>query len=120
MSHFSVTSLNIVDFVQKKAETFRPNLFLQVTYALLYAVLLIELIDTTTCLSSLLCTCVEGMALGADFYVNLLLGRTCYELISTVADNLCLIIIRMNSCSHFQLSFSIRPDTFPVSVPDPI
>lgn len=104
MSHFSVTSLNIVDFVQKKAETFRPNLFLQVAYALLYAVFLIELIDTTTCLSSLLCTCVERMALRTNLHVDALLGGTCNKSIAAVAGNSSLVIIRMYSLFHLLTS----------------
>ncbi len=71
----------------------------------LNAVLLIEAIDTSSGLSSLLGTCVELMAFGADFYVNFFSGRTCYKLVTTVADNLCLIIIRMDSFSHFNLPF---------------
>ena len=40
------------------------------------------------------------MALGADFYVDIFLCRTCYKCVATVAGNGCLIIIRMDSFLH--------------------
>ena len=41
------------------------------------------------------------MTLGANFYVNVFLGRTSYELVTTVANYFCLIIGWMDSFSHF-------------------
>ena len=73
------------------------------------AVLLVELIDTTTSSSSLLLTSVERVALGANLYVDLFLGGTGNELVAAVAGNLSLIISWMDSFSHdFHLfTFSI-------------
>ena len=52
------------------------------------------------------------MAFGADFYVDILLGRSCYKSITAVAGYSCLIVIRMDSFSHdfhlfIFLSFSV-------------
>ena len=68
---------------------------------LLNAILTIELINTSTGSGSLLLAGVERVALGTNFNVNVLLGGACYKLISTVANNLCLVIIRMDSFLHF-------------------
>ena len=40
------------------------------------------------------------MALGADFYVDFFLSRTCYECVSTVAGYSCLMVYRMDSFLH--------------------
>ena len=65
-----------------------------------YAILTVKLIDTSACSSSFLLSGVERMALGADFYVDIFLCRSCYEFIAAVADNLCLMVLRMDSFSH--------------------
>lgn len=41
---------------------------------LLHTILLIELVNTSTSLSSLLLTCVKWMALGTDLNVDVFLG----------------------------------------------
>ena len=41
------------------------------------------------------------MALGANLHMDVLLGRTSYELVATVANYLCLVVIWMDSFSHF-------------------
>ena len=64
------------------------------------AVLLIELIDTSVGSCALLLSCVERVALGTDFYVNVFLGRTCYESIAAVTGYGCLIICGMDSFLH--------------------
>ena len=62
-------------------------------------------VGTGDSLCSFLLTCVEWMTFGADFYVDVLFSRTCYECVTTVAGYSCLIIIRMDSFSHdFHLS----------------
>ena len=82
----------------KKAE---PRLCL--SFFLLHSKLLIELINSTLCGSSLLVSGVERMALGTDFHVNLRLGRTGYKGVPAVAGYRCLIIAWMNSFSHNSL-----------------
>lgn len=71
------------------------------------AVLLVEAVDASAGLGSLLLTGVEGMALGADLDVNVLLGRTGDEAVAAVACYCCLIIIRMNTLSHTDTSLSL-------------
>ena len=71
------------------------------------AVLLVEAVDASAGLGSLLLTGVEGMALGADLDVNVLLGRTGDEAVAAVACHCCLIIIRMNTLSHTDTSLSL-------------
>ncbi len=77
-----------------------PNLIFSVLLCF-DAVLTIELINAASCGSGFLLASVERMALGADFYVDLLLSGSGYELVAAVADHLGLIILRMNSVFHF-------------------
>ena len=74
---------------------------------LLNAVLLIELIDTSVGSCALLLSCVERVALGTDFYVNVFLGRTCYESIAAVTGYGCLMICGMYSFLHFFTSLCL-------------
>lgn len=68
-------------------------------------VLLVELIDTAVSSCGLLLTCVERMALGANFYVKLRLGGSGYERVAAVAGNRRLIVRGMDSFFHlFHLS----------------
>lgn len=66
----------------------------------LEAILLIELLNCTTSLGCLLLTGKERMALGTDFYVDFRLGGSRYKLVTAVAGNLCLIILRLNFFLH--------------------
>ena len=72
---------------------------------LLDTVFLVEFVDTTPCLCSLLLTGVKGMALRADLHMDILLGGTCHKSIAAVAGNGSLIIIRMYTLSHDFTSF---------------
>jgi hypothetical protein len=65
------------------------------------AVFLVKLINTSASLSSFLLSCVEWMALRADFYVNLWFCRTCRECITTVTSYSCLVVLWMDTFSHF-------------------
>lgn len=86
------------------------NLNLSLTlYVVLFvqAVFLIELINTSASLCSLLLSGVERMAFGTDFYMDILFCRTGYKSVSTVASYCCLLVIWMDSCFHdFHLSIS--------------
>ena len=95
--------------LQRKVEISQPQPSHSVIFKLfIQAVFLIELIDTSASLSSFLLSCIERMTFGADFYVDVLLGRTCYKSITAVAGYSCLIVIRMDSFSHdFHLSIFI-------------
>ena len=84
----------------KKAEP-KPCFF----FLLLNSKTLIELINSTLSSCCLLVSCVERMALGANFHVNFRLCGTCYEGVSTVAGYGCLVVAWMNVFSHnFPLS----------------
>ena len=67
------------------------------------AVLLIELINTSLSSGGLLCSSVERMALGANFDVDFRRCGTGHESVAAVAGYSCLIILGMNSLSHFFL-----------------
>lgn len=83
----------------------KPNPYLAKLLVCADAVLAVELINTSAGSCSLLLSCVERMALGANLHVDVFLCRTCYELVAAVADNLCLIISWMDSFLHdFHLS----------------
>ena len=79
----------------------KPNPYLAKLLVCADAVLAVELINTSAGSCSLLLSCVERMALGANLHVDVLLCRTCYELVATVANYLCLVVIWMDSFSHF-------------------
>ena len=95
--------------LQRKVEISQPQPSHSVIFKLfIQTVFLIELIDTSTSLRSFLLSCIERMTFGADFYVDILLGRSCYKSITAVAGYSCLIVIRMDSFSHdFHLSIFI-------------
>ena len=65
------------------------------------AVLLVELIDTSVSSCRFLLSCVERMAFGTDLNMDVLFSRTCYESVSAVAGNSCLMVFWMDSFSHF-------------------
>ena len=74
-------------------------------FLLLNSKTLIELINSTLSSCCLLVSCLERMALGTNFHVNLRLCGACYEGISTVAGYGCLVVAWMNVFSHiFPLS----------------
>ena len=67
---------------------------------LIEIVLSVERFNTSAGLCSFLLACVERMALGANFYVNVLLCGTYCKRISAVTGHCCLIILRMNCFLH--------------------
>ena len=67
------------------------------------AIFPVELIDTSLGSRRLLRAGVERMALGANFDVDFLGSGTGYESVAAVAGNSCLIILGMDSLSHFFL-----------------
>lgn len=73
---------------------FRKLLFLR------KVIFLIVHLNTAAGTCSLLLSCIERMALRTNFYVDIFLSRACYESISAVAGNSCIIIIRMYSVLH--------------------
>ncbi len=82
-----------------------PSSNMDILSFLLDTVLLVELVDTASCLSSLLLAGIERMALGTNFHVDALLCRAGYESIAAVAGNGSLIIIRMYTLFHDFTSF---------------
>ena len=111
--HYSLsTDIGWFHFIlqlQRKVEISQPQPSHSVIFKLfIQAISLVELIDTSASLSSFLLSCIERMTFGADFYVDILLGRSCYKSITAVAGYSCLIVIRMDSFSHdFHLSIFI-------------
>ena len=74
------------------------------------AVLLVELIDTSLSSGSLLCACVERVALGADFNVDLGLCGTCDKCVAAVAGHGRLKILGMDRFLHdFLLTWAPGP-----------
>ena len=64
------------------------------------AVFLVELIDTSLSSGSLLGACVERVALGADFNVDLGLRGPCDKCVAAVAGHGRLIILGMDGFLH--------------------
>lgn len=77
---------------------------------LFQSVLLVELFYTACCLSESLSASVERMAVAAGIYSDLLENGTCFEFgTAGCADNLCLVVIRMNTLFHVLSSFRLMP-----------
>ena len=84
-----------------KVEKESFSTFDNIAYLQLFdTVSLVELLDTSASLSCLLLSGVERMAFGADFNVDILLGRTGNKRVAAVASYSCLIIFRMDSFAH--------------------
>lgn len=96
-------------------EIFQPQpIVLPLCFFLFHAVFLVELLNTSTSCCSFLLSCIERMAFGADFYMDIFFCRSCYKCISTVAGYSCLMICRMDSFFHFLhlfLFFIICPES---------
>lgn len=74
-----------------------------------YAVFLIELVNTSARLRRFLLAGVERMAFGANLNVDVLLRGAGHKRVPAVACNGCLMVIRMDSFSHdFHLFISYR------------
>ena len=80
---------------------------LEMLLFLIQIIFLIEHFNTSTSLGSLLLSCIERMAFGADFHVDILLGGTGRECIPAVAGHGSFIIVWMNSFFHCFTSFQI-------------
>ena len=80
---------------------FFTTLVLPVTVQLLaHVVALLESVNTSAGVNQLLLTCEERMALGADFYSDVLLGRTCRDLITASASDNSSFVCGMNTFLH--------------------
>ena len=78
------------------------------TLILTHAILPVKLINTSARLRRLLLSCIERMAFGTDFNVNVLLRRSRHECIAAVARYRRLMVIWMDSFSHtFHLSLDL-------------
>ena len=98
-----------ISYKVKKVEASLPQPYPLNAHELVHAVFLVELLDTSTCLVSLLLSGVEWMALRTNFNVDFRLGRSCNKCVTTVAGYGCLIVIWMDSFSHnFTSSMSYR------------
>ena len=61
---------------------------------------LVETINTSTGVNQLLLAGIEGVALGADFDTDVLLGGTGREDIAACATDRSLFVLRMDTFSH--------------------
>ena len=68
---------------------------------LIKSVFLVELVNASACLTALLLSRIERMALGADLHVDTLRCRSCLKCITAVAGHSRFLILRMNAFSHF-------------------
>lgn len=64
---------------------------------LFHAVTLLELINTSAAVNEFLAAGVEGVALGADFNGDVLLGRACLDDVAAGASDSGLLVIGMDS-----------------------
>ena len=69
-------------------------------YILLQTKSLVETINTSTGVNQLLLAGIEGVALGADFDTDVLLGRTGSKDIAACATDGSLFVVRMDTFSH--------------------
>ena len=68
---------------------------------LFHAKPLLELVDTSAGVNQLLLAGIEGVALGANFDVDIFYGRTGLDDFATSTVDLGLLIVGMNSVFHF-------------------
>ena len=100
---------------------FLTTLVLPVSVQLLaHVVALLESVNTSAGVNQLLLTCEERMALGADFYSDVLLGRACRDLITASASDNSSFVCGMNTFLHeFHLNpYMPNPDLLTVSGSD--
>ena len=74
--------------------------------SVLHTVLTIELIDTSASGSSFLLAGIKRMALGADFYSDVLLGGTSLYNFAASAGDGCGLVVGMDSLFHRQSTLS--------------
>ena len=67
---------------------------------LLQAELLVEAADTSAGIDHFLLTGVEGVTLGADFHLDVLLGRTSLDHVTAGTGNGSLVVLGMDSFLH--------------------
>ena len=81
----------------KKVEMQSPQPFLRFLF---YAILPIELLNTSVSSGHFLLASVERMAFGANFYMNLGLRGAGHKSVAAVTSHGCLIVLRMDSFLH--------------------
>ena len=75
---------------------------------LVHAVTLLELINASAAVNELLTAGIEGVALGADFNTNVLLGGASRKDVATRAADRGLFILGVDTFLHFLHLFLIR------------
>ena len=68
---------------------------------LLEAELLVEALNASTSVNQLLLAGIERVTLGADFNLDVLLGRTCLDHCTASATNRRLLVVGMDTFLHF-------------------
>ena len=86
-------------YKKDKYQRKNPHIFVRVKF-LLQAEALVETINTSTGVNQLLLAGIEGVALGADFHFDVLLGRTGSKGVTAGAANGSLFVVGMDAFSH--------------------
>lgn len=71
-----------------------------VSELLIHTETLLKFVNTSACVNKLLLTCVERMALGADFDLDILLSGLGLDNVAASTGNSGLLVIRMDTLSH--------------------
>ena len=74
---------------------------------LLNTVSFLELINTSAAVDELLLTGEERVALGTDFYLDVLLGRTSFNYVAACALDGRGLVIGMDTVFHYVTAFSV-------------
>ena len=85
---------------KETAHVRRHGLLERTSFGLLQTELLVEAADAATGVHHLLLTGVEGVTLGANFHLDILLGRTSLDHITTGAGDGSLLILGMQAFLH--------------------
>ena len=99
---------------------FFSSLKLKAEQLLAHVVALLESVNTSAGVNQLLLTGEERVALGADFYSDVLLGRACSDFIAAGTSDNSSLVCGMNTFLHeFHLNpYTSNPDLLTVSGSD--
>ena len=86
--------------IKRQGDVAHCNVSLKETIRLAQTELLVEAADTSAGVHHLLLTGVEGVTLGADFHLNVLLSRTSLDHVAAGASNSGLLIVGMDAFLH--------------------
>ena len=102
----STSVTNAKTHAGRSERVFLTTFSLQVEQLLAHVVALLESVNTSASVNQLLLTGEERMALGADFYSDVLLGRACRDLVTASASDYSSFVYGMNTFLH---EFHLNP-----------